>query len=341
MSIRLGKTDLAKYPFLIEASEFIRQSHLGIEEFNRPEMEYIVDRAVERLECEIRNGQVYRKLDKYEIEVLTFLIALVVTKMIGVEAILRKHSLFEAMRAEIFLIQDLKIEKDERKKRLLLSKIFKELFSIDIDINPENKSLYRIRITQYLLRASDFHEEEWKLVNKSVQGGYVHLDGDEIARLVRNELSNLIYARMKAMSLPSIPKVITERVNHLSTRFSSYYASKTFRTLDHYPPCIEHAITMMNKNENLPHSARLMLATYMLAVGKSEDDIVTLFHNAPDFNEKVTRYQVEHLAGMKGSHTRYYVPSCAKLRAQNLCFQTEECDGIINPVQFRHRLKNS
>ena len=46
----------------------------------------------------------------------------------------------------------------------------------------------------------------------------------------------------------------------------------------------------MNKGENLPHSARVLLATYMLSIGKNVEDIVVLFHNAPDFNEK--SYQI-------------------------------------------------
>jgi DNA primase large subunit len=81
-----------------------------------------------------------------------------------------------------------------------------------------------------------------------------------------------------------------------------------------------------------------MLATYMLAIGKLTDEIVEMFKNAPDFNERITRYQVEHLAGSKGSRTKYSVPSCDKLRTENLCFATKDCDGIINPIQFgRHR----
>jgi DNA primase large subunit len=80
-----------------------------------------------------------------------------------------------------------------------------------------------------------------------------------------------------------------------------------------------------------------MLATYMLAIGKPIDEIVALFENAPDFNEKITRYQVEHLAGMKGSRTKYSVPSCEKLLNENLCFATEQCAGVFNPIQFGRR----
>jgi DNA primase large subunit len=82
-----------------------------------------------------------------------------------------------------------------------------------------------------------------------------------------------------------------------------------------------------------------MLATYMLEIGKSVDEVAALFHNAPDYNEKVTRYQVEHLAGIRGSHVKYSVPSCEKLRNENLCFATEKCNGITNPIQFGRKLK--
>jgi DNA primase large subunit len=77
-----------------------------------------------------------------------------------------------------------------------------------------------------------------------------------------------------------------------------------------------------------------MLATYMLAIGKTVDEVVLIFQNAPDYNEKITRYQVEHLAGNKGSHTKYSVPTCSKLANQNLCFATIDCRGITNPLQF-------
>ncbi|MGI0049308.1 MAG: DNA primase, partial [Nitrososphaera sp.] len=103
--------------------------------------------------------------------------------------------------------------------------------------------------------------------------------------------------------------------------------------------CVKHALEVMGKGENLPHSARVMLATYMLAIGKPVDEIVMMYENAPDFNEKITRYQVEHLAGMKGSRTKYSVPSCDKLRNENLCFATADCDGIINPIQFGRKRK--
>jgi DNA primase large subunit len=340
LSIKLGTGDLAKYPFLNAASDYIREAHFDFEEFNRPEMKYIIDRAGEKLEIEITNATTYEKLDKYEIEILTFIVTLIIAKSIGMESILKKHSLFEAMRAERFLTEDLKKEKNEQKKRLLLFKIFGELFKINVDIDSENNRLFKIKVTDYIMRASHFHEQEWKLINRLVHKGYVYLDADDTVRLIRTELSTLIYNRVKSMALSTLPEAIKTKADELRTKLAPNYEYHIHKIID-YPPCIKHALGIMNNGENLPHSARLMLATYMLGVGKSIDEIVLLFRNAPDYNEKITRYQVEHLAGIKGSHIKYSVPSCQKLLNENLCFATEECNGITNPIQFGQNLKKN
>ena len=68
-----------------------------------------------------------------------------------------------------------------------------------------------MKVTDYLVRSSHFHEEGWKIVNKAVHGGYVYLDADEIVRLVRNELGNLIYEKIRAMTLSNVPQPIGTR----------------------------------------------------------------------------------------------------------------------------------
>ncbi len=342
MSIRMGpkdwsddplqNEDLAKYPFLKDAAEYIRQTHFDFEEFNRPEFQDIIKEAMERIEIEI-NGKIYKNHDRFQREIFTFLATLIIVKSIAIESVLKKYCLFESMRAEEFLAEDLKNQKNEQKKRLLLFKIFKELLEVDIDIDPSDNRIFKVKVTDYLKRAIHFHEQEWKLINRMVNNGYVYLDADETVRLFRNELSALIYERVKKMQPATIPDAIKIKVDELKTKFAPRYEYRA-GLVTYYPPCIKHAIEVMAKGENLPHSARVMLATYMLAVEKPIDEIVILFQNAPDFNEKVTRYQVEHLAGMKGSHTKYSVPSCEKLRNENLCFAIKECDGIINPLQF-------
>lgn len=331
--------DLERYPFLNEASDYIRNAKVDFEEFNQPETEYIIDAAIERIDYEM-SGKVYEKLEKrYKVEVLTFLASLMLVKSIGIPGVLRKYSLFESMRAENFLVKDLRdMEMSEKQRQKLLYNIFEDLFRMKVDIDTQNKQIFKVRVTDYLIRAAHFHEQEWKLINRLVHGGYVYLDADETVRLVRNELSALISERVNSMNASIIPEKIKVKAEDLRAKYAPRYEYRATTVTD-YPPCVKHALEVMGRGENLPHSARVMLATYMLAIGKPVDEIVTMYENAPDFNEKITRYQVEHLAGMKGSRTKYSVPSCDKLRNENLCFATAECDGIINPIQFGRKKK--
>ena len=259
-----------------------------------------------------------------------------IVKTLGIESVLRKYALFEAMRAEGFLSKDLSSEPTEIRQSLL-RKIFQELFGVTIEIG-EDARFYKVKVTDYLKRASPFHEEEWKLINRQVDKGYVYLHPDETVRLFRSELSGLIYKRVKSMNLQQLPSSVKSKVEELKTSLAPRFEYSSIQVKE-YPPCVKHAIDVMNRGENLPHSARLMLATYMLAIGKPTEEIVEMFKNAPDYNERITRYQVEHLAGSKGSRTKYSVPSCDKLRTESLCFATKDCDGIINPIQFGRRRK--
>ena len=86
-------------------------------------------------------------------------------KSIGMEPILKKHSLFEAIRAQKFLVEDLKKEKNDERKRLLLFKIFSELFKVNVDGDNRIQRLFiKIHGFDYLIRASHFHEQQWKLI---------------------------------------------------------------------------------------------------------------------------------------------------------------------------------
>jgi DNA primase large subunit len=339
LSIILGNEDLAKYPFLEEAGKFIRETHFDLDDLGRSEFSHIIERARKRIEYELIEGKVFTELEKYDIELFTFLVSLIIMKCIGIDSAVKKFSLFEAMRVERFLISDLLRERDLTKKNLLLSKIFRELFQLDVKLDDKKTNLFQMKIPDYLKRSSGFNEVEWKLINRAVDNGYVYLDGDETVRLIRSEIYKLMYNRIKEMSISQIPYQITVNAKLITNKLAP-----SVRTSPHssdLPPCIKKALELLDNNENLPHSARFMLATYMLYIGKSVDDVVLLFQKAPDYNEKITRYQVEHLAGKKGSQTKYSVPTCSKLANENLCYATHDCKGITNPVQFgRLKFKN-
>ena len=338
MNIRLGTADLAKYPFLNEAAEYMHQTYFNLDDLNLPELGYVIERASNRIRNEIVHGKPDYALERHQVEILTFLVGILIIKEINSDNLTRKHCLCEALRAEKFLVRDLKAQGDLSNKKILIFKVFKELLKMDVLLSLNYQLMFEVKVTDYLKRSHLFHEQEWKLINRSVHDGRVFLDPDETVRLIRSEVANLLLERIRQMNPSHIPATIIEQ----ATILKSILPVAT-RKLDNapavFPPCIRHALDQMAAGENLPHSARVMLATYMLAIGKNIEDVVSLFRTAPDYDERVSRYQVEHLAGERGSRIRYLVPSCTKLQNDGLCFATSQCEGLINPVQFGRRVK--
>jgi len=71
------------------------------------------------------------------------------------------------------------------------------------------------------------------------------------------------------------------------------------------------------------------------------DDVIDLFRSISDFDERMTRYQVEHIAGARGSRTKYIPPRCDTLRTHGICPTTDKiCKGICHPLAYyRRKLK--
>ena len=148
---------------------------------------------------------------------------------------------------------------------------------------------------------------------------------------MRKEIDRYISTKIYSANTPEMIEGFQEHVDNLKN-LAKKFQVKTVESSE-YPPCIKRAIEVLEKGETLSHSGRFMLATFLFAKGQQVEQIAPLFKNAPDYNEKVTLYQLNHLSG-KNSTTQYACPSCEKLKSQNLCFAIPECDGIINPIQF-------
>ena len=325
--IRLGHDEIAKYPFLAEAGQYLQDKGFTLEQFaTDPDLQIIVDKAYERIES-ATNGRIYTtKLDSSD--TFSFLIAIILLKLSGMNTLINRFSLAEARRAEKFLEKDLVSDLNKTSEELAI-KIIKDIFSVSV---KKIKNHFVIPIPDYLRHAVNFHEIEWKLVNRRVENGMVFLTPHETVRLIRKELDGYIGSRIRAANTPSLHKGFEDKVNKLAGLAKKFTVSTTIST--EYPPCIKHAIDVLENGENLSHSGRFMLAAFLLGRGQPIDKIALLFKNAPDYNEKVTRYQINQIAGETGSNTKYSCPSCEKIKSNDLCFAIPECDNIINPIQF-------
>ncbi|MEM1645134.1 MAG: hypothetical protein QXL96_04570 [Ignisphaera sp.] len=102
-----------------------------------------------------------------------------------------------------------------------------------------------------------------------------------------------------------------------------------------FPPCIRELIGTLIRGENLSHHQRFALATFLINFGIDIEIILKLFSYSPDFNEKIARYQIEHLAGLRGSRKKYLIYSCNTMKTLGMC--KAEC-GIKNPLLYPRKV---
>ena len=327
--VDLGTDEIVKYPFLDEAGKYLSDKGFSLEQFGSdPDLKKIVENAFERIitasEGRIFKSDLASNNSALPMEIFSFLIAVILLKLSGMNTLIRRFSLAEARRAEKFLEKDLINQKDVKKSKQSLQ-ILQELFSVTVQKDDEH---FTIPIADYLKHAINFHEREWKLINRRVVSGKVHLTSHETVRLVRKELDRHIFNKISLSSSPEMIQGFEPYVQKLRT-LAKKFEVKTVESTE-FPPCIKHAIEVLEKGENLSHSGRFLLATFLLNKGQTVEQIAPLFKNAPDYNPKVTLYQLKQLSGT----TKYKCPSCEKVKTQNLCFPVSACDTIINPLQF-------
>lgn len=333
--IKLGKDEMAKYPFMPDAGRHLQEYGFTLEQFGTdPVLKAVVRQAYERVMTATR-GSTYKSAivngrasdEILDMEIFSFLIAIVLVKLANRYTLVQRFALAEARRAESHLTRDLS-DKQDRTRAQMARLILHDVIHLDM---KKHEYRYLISVPEYLKHSAVFYEREWKLVNRQVRGGFVVLDTDKAVRLIRDALTTYITSRITGSSSPEMISGFEDLVSKLQAeadRLTPKYVST-----GKYPPCITHAISVLAAGENLPHSGRFMLATFLLARGQTVEQIAPIFKNAPDYNEEVTLYQLNHLAGNIGS-TKYRCPSCDKLRTQGLCHATAECDGITTPLQF-------
>jgi DNA primase large subunit len=334
--LKFGQDDLAKYSFLPQAGDFIRAQGISVSDLTGEDYSKVLERAQERIIQAIKDLKVAPNIEDRELEIMSFPVALMLVKSTNLEHVMARYALAEAIRAE-------RLMKEERNPKLI-EELFKNSLGLELEHNDAPGSFlpeFKIPISEYLKRAVQFHKTEWKLVNKIVGGGKVYLSQDDLIRLIREEIRLMILDRLKEVKPPKLPQnlqALVKKIIEIAPPPPQSPYTIIHISPENYPPCVRKAMDLLDKGENVPHYGRFLMATYLLSVGKSVDDIVALFPKAPDFKQNITRYQVEHLAGLKGGKTRYRVPSCRTLQTHQFCFMDPvKCYQISNPLQYPSR----
>jgi len=324
-----------------ETAKHVKGIDLEIKELESEEFNRILNKAEERVEKALLDLPAYVKSQPRddEIEIFSFPIATMMVAAAADSFIKSKYALAEAKRVSELL-------KDEREEKIMeITENFnwKVRPIKDINLQPYTFALY---FSDFLKNATDFHDKNWKLVNRLLLNGEVYLTTHEVSRLLEEEVRRYIEEKLNT-KVPSLPPSIMEHVDRIKqlamTKREEIRLEEIPKsvTIAAFPPCIKGVYDTISSGRPVSHVGRFALTSFLVNIGMTVEDVVNFFRSVSDFDERMTRYQVEHIAGVRGSRTKYIPPRCDTLRTHGICHTTDEiCKKIRHPLAYyRKKLK--
>jgi DNA primase large subunit len=298
----------------------------------------VLQRAENRIETAILSGskdkQVNERLEIDDVEIPSFPIAVMMVAATKDAQLKRRFALAEAKRASNLLKQE------DEEKVTAIAAIFNWKIRHAIAASRYNHTLH---FTDYLRNAAYIQDTKWKLANRVMQKGEVYLTKVEASRLLEEEVRRHIEKRLST-DIGELSKNITERVDKMKRLFNetkgkAYFEEMPAETvIEAFPPCIRELYNTAPSGRHMSHIGRFALTSFLLNSGMPPEAIIEHFRPTSDFSEKLTRYQVEHIAGGRGSRNKYIPPRCDTLRTHGICPGIDDtCRGVRHPLTYYKR----
>jgi len=331
----LTKLDYARYPFTKEASEYIRSRNISPLELSTPEFLPILERAKERVRQAVFTGKISPELTQEDFDILAYPTALMIISSIGDDRTRRRYALAEAKRAS----QLLRIESPDKLLQIGVGSFKWDAHLTERDLGGTHFEL-AVHFIDYIRNSARIHDLRWKLVNRVLSQGYVFLPREDFARLLEEEVQIRVLEKTSDTNI-TLPKELEKHVSSLRSmivaRAQTLSAEDMPRAVvtDAIPPCMKNLLSLLQTSKQISHMGRFAMAAFLLRVGMSENDLLGMFKAFADFDERIARYQVEHIAGKRGSRQKYTPPNCGTMQTHGLCVNPDDlCATVRHPLSY-------
>jgi DNA primase large subunit len=274
-------------------------------------------------------------LRKEEIEISSFPVAVMMVASTADKLMKKRYALAEAKR-----IYEL-LEEESKEKILEVTRVFNWKIRL-VDNKPPYE--FALFFTDYLRNATRFQAKGWLLFNRVVLNGEVYSTKGDVARLLQEEVRVHIEKKLDVKEKIVLPQNVTNRVERLKQAFTEQKGKIELEgfpkevIISAFPPCVKHVYDEIASGHHLSHIGRFTLTSFLTNIGMTAEEVVDLCRSLSDFKERLTRYQVEHIAGGRGSRTKYIPPRCDTLRTHRVCMEMDEiCERIRNPLAYYRR----
>jgi DNA primase large subunit len=300
------------YPFTAAAKAYVSERGMEI-------VSSYVEKAEERVREAITTGKVRKVpplLEPQQEELAQYAIARMIVSCANNRYLINRYAVAEAKKTSDYLSSD--------SSGAAAHPEYVDAVAAEFGIKFEKTgSHFLVPLGKYLSYTP--RSTDYKLANREVASGKVKVSNHERVRMLEEAVKKKIERELPIRAdFPAEVKASGARVLALLPKLESAVVKVG---QENYPPCVKRMIEELSLNVNLPHTARVALAIYLVKAGVATGKIVDIFRGAPDFSEKTTHYQVEYLR-TKG----YSMPSCSTMDSYGVCIAECHCG---TPLNFR------
>ena len=307
-------------------------------ELTRPEMVPILERAMERIRQGVFSGKIAAELTQEDVDILAYPTALMLISSVGDDRTRRRYALAEAKRA----YELLRYESPEKLLQIATGSFSWDAKLVERDVGDTHFE-FALHFRFYVRNSARIHDLRWKLVNRVLTGGYVLLPREDFARLLEEEVQGRVLEKTADKTV-ALPDELARRVEPLRSMLMARSQHLASDEIPHavmasaMPPCMKNLLSLLQTSKHISHMGRFAMAAFLLNIGTNEDDLLKMFKAFSDFDERIARYQVEHIAGKRGSRRKYTAPNCATMRTHGICINPDElCSSITHPLSYYRR----
>jgi DNA primase large subunit len=332
----------ARYPYFEDSREAVRNTEVSLAAAARDEA--ITDRALSRIESALTDGAIGEPEREARSELLSYPIARVLVSLVDQPVLIHRYARAEATAARERFTSDLgrRELKSAPDSGLTIEDLLAE-FDLEEKIRETSgagasgpNAGYEMTVSAYLPLATDRREDEWRLVNRRLDDGWVVLTREDLLALFGEAVRKRV-----ASGLPlSVPEEIGGALEETEATIRERLAeTDLIRDIDTvvpelFPPCMQYLLDQVQKGEHLEHHSRFAITAFLSNIGMETDDIVSLYMVNPGFGEEITRYQTDHIKG-KTSPTEYSTPACATMQSYGDCVNMDDqCETISHPLAY-------
>ena len=328
------REDLAKYPFLKQASKEIEDLGFTINNLVSLENKPVLDRARNRVETAISDVHIGKMSKDKQTEISSFAAALIFVIATKNSWVKKRYALAVAKSAYAEMLKG----ETTKEKIFAISKDF----NWDISDGRPYKD-FRLGFNFYLKNAAHFHGFDWKLINQIMDKGSVYLNKDKVVRLLQEEVKNRVEKRLDVPEIKNLPEEINLIANGLM-KLAQEIMGQEIEEMPKvvvqgaFPPCINALYADAAASHHLSHIGRFTLTSFLVNIGMTAEEVNEFFKTFSDYNERLARYQIEHIAGERGSGTKYTCPQCSVLQTHGICKNRDDfCRYIYHPLTYYKR----